>query len=919
MPVTDDFTADTSTAGVLQAGGLNNGSFEAGGDSDWFRIALAANSYYTFDLNAPSLTSYSGSLWLSLYSPVLGSMSALNSSSTSQGATVTFKTGAAGDYYLAAANSTYSAAMPYAYTVKASSAVADDVGDTLAGASALVLGQTATGAFEGPSDVDVYTVALQAGVSYTLKPVWLKEPVNSKYLMQLSVADANGVGQTLFSPAEYYSFTAGSTGTYSITARGSSSNGTASSYTLQASAAADDYSANVAGAGALAVGGTAIGKLEVLGDKDWYAVSLQANTPYWFSVKSSGSAGSAGNYNGTAQLKVLDGGEHVLASVVSSVNGSPMPFTPAKAGTYYFEVSDGYTSSTSTGNYLASVVVGQRDDHGGERTTATALAVGKTVAGKLEVASDLDMFKVPVKAGSTYVFELKQQAAQDNPSLVLVGQDANGSSANLASHSRPDTLAYRVYTADYTGDYFLTVDNSYGNGTASYTLQVSAPLDDYLSNTSTSGVLAMGGKVGGVMDYTGDVDWIKVALVAGNSYAFVLDGSAAGGGTLDWTNGGASMTIGTGKSGYEYFYLNSMNGLAGKGYTFRCDSTGDYYLAVSANSYYGTGTGSYTVASYNVSGDTRLPAVVGFAPANGAAGASLTGDITLTFDDMIRLGDGTIRLIDAMGNAVESFSNGYSATNMNITGKTLTLNPSANLQAGMKYMVEIQAGSLLDFAGNKFLPSALYTFTTVASAAQGTDANDYLSGTGVNVRLDGGAGVDTAVFGSVYGNYTVTRSGGETKVLLRGGGSTVGDTLTNVERLQFSDRSIGLDADGHGGQAYRLYQAAFNRAPDKVGLGYWMARLDQGDSLKTAADAFLGSSEFQAGQGANSSDAAYINYLYKNVLHRDIDAEGAGYWLGKLAIGASRADLLVGFSDSAENQAEAMKLIGNGFEYTPYG
>jgi hypothetical protein len=33
----------------------------------------------------------------------------------------------------------------------------------------------------------------------------------------------------------------------------------------------------------------------------------------------------------------------------------------------------------------------------------------------------------------------------------------------------------------------------------------------------------------------------------------------------------------------------------------------------------------------------------------------------------------------------------------------------------------------------------------------------------------------------------------------------------------------------------------------------------------------------------------------------------------------SRAQVLMQFSESAENQAAVLKIIGNGFEYTPYG
>ena len=48
------------------------------------------------------------------------------------------------------------------------------------------------------------------------------------------------------------------------------------------------------------------------------------------------------------------------------------------------------------------------------------------------------------------------------------------------------------------------------------------------------------------------------------------------------------------------------------------------------------------------------------------------------------------------------------------------------------------------------------------------------------------------------------------------------------ERLTFSDANIALDIDGNAGQAHRIYKAAFDRAPDLGGLGFWINTLDNG-------------------------------------------------------------------------------------------
>jgi hypothetical protein len=162
----------------------------------------------------------------------------------------------------------------------------------------------------------------------------------------------------------------------------------------------------------------------------------------------------------------------------------------------------------------------------------------------------------------------------------------------------------------------------------------------------------------------------------------------------------------------------------------------------------------------------------------------------------------------------------------------------------------------------------------------------------------------------------ITRSNGELHV--HDNSSYPGDLLTGIERIQFSDHALALDIDGHGGQAYRLYQAAFNRAPDNAGLGFWIAALDRGMSLQAAAGGFIASPEFQQKYGSNPSDADYVSQLYRNVLHRDGDTSGTAFWLDALHNGHSRAEVLAFFSESPENQAALIGQIGNGVAYTPY-
>jgi uncharacterized protein YkwD len=98
----------------------------------------------------------------------------------------------------------------------------------------------------------------------------------------------------------------------------------------------------------------------------------------------------------------------------------------------------------------------------------------------------------------------------------------------------------------------------------------------------------------------------------------------------------------------------------------------------------------------------------------------------------------------------------------------------------------------------------------------------------------------------------------------------------------------------------RLYYAAFLRHPDASGLTYWIRSRQAGRSLSSIATSFASSSEFTTRYGS-LSDAGFVDRVYENVLGRPPDASGASYWQGRLASGASRGEVLVGFSESAEH------------------
>ena len=84
-------------------------------------------------------------------------------------------------------------------------------------------------------------------------------------------------------------------------------------------------------------------------------------------------------------------------------------------------------------------------------------------------------------------------------------------------------------------------------------------------------------------------------------------------------------------------------------------------------------------------------------------------------------------------------------------------------------------------------------------------------------------------------------------------------------------RIIGLDINQgeSSGSVFRLYNAAFNRAPDGFEVGYHVNDIESNEfQLLEIARNFLLSPEFSKTYGVNQSDEDYVKTLYENVLNR---------------------------------------------------
>jgi len=171
--------------------------------------------------------------------------------------------------------------------------------------------------------------------------------------------------------------------------------------------------------------------------------------------------------------------------------------------------------------------------------------------------------------------------------------------------------------------------------------------------------------------------------------------------------------------------------------------------------------------------------------------------------------------------------------------------------------------------------------------------------------------------------YTFKESSPNTYVITDG---IVEDEITGYAYLTFQDKDLFIQDDIKGvfdqvtglntdsGKMFRLYNAAFARFPDADGLKYWIGNFSSGvDDERAVSSSFLASAEFKERYGANITHETYVQNLYLNVLNRELDQGGYDYWVSNLNNGVEqRHEVLLGFSESAENKALFTDMTGFG-------
>lgn len=307
-----------------------------------------------------------------------------------------------------------------------------------------------------------------------------------------------------------------------ITARHDAGTGT---YAVRAErvVSADAVGESPAGAGRIAPGETVSAVIDVVSDRDWYAVRLDAGKPYEISLVSDPAAGA--DALADPVLRVHDRRGEVLAlddDGGDDENALLAGFAVERTGDYY--LSAAAFGDAATGGYRLSVSAsgdGTDGDIPADAGTTARLRAGERIVDRLERPGDRDWFAVRLEAGETWRMTLDGagRAALDDPFLRLHGRD----SAEIVSNDDggDDQNAELLYTATRGGLYYLSAGSFGDDGAGRYRIALARveedqPPDDYLGFAETDAALAPYGRRAGEIETDADADWFALSMRRGD-------------------------------------------------------------------------------------------------------------------------------------------------------------------------------------------------------------------------------------------------------------------------------------------------------------------------------------------------------------------------------------------------------------------
>ena len=208
----------------------------------------------------------------------------------------------------------------------------------------------------------------------------------------------------------------------------------------------------------------------------------------------------------------------------------------------------------------------------------------------------------------------------------------------------------------------------------------------------------------------------------------------------------------------------------------------------------------------------------------------------------------------------------------------------------------------------------------VNALIQGTDAADEILGTALAERLvgglgddllNGGAGMDTAVYAGAAENYGLSWSketgwqvtfDGPQIAIYPPPSSEGTDTLLNIERIEFTDRTVSIESKSPGNYSdlpdslYHFFVVAFGAPPGVTYMDQLAEAYRYGYSVKQIVDVFITKPQFTDTYPLALSDRELAQLLVTNVIQDSasaaVKAEAVEDLVAAFGSGMSRADVI---------------------------
>lgn len=878
----DDYSDSSAGAGSVSVNGSVTGEVETAGDNDWFSISLVAGHSYNLELEgSPTNAGTLPDTYLNGIYNASGQLipsTSNDDSGTGTNSSVEFLADSSGTYYISA-GAYGSNTGTYKLTVTDEGSVStDDYSSSTTGAGTISVDGFQTGTIEESSDQDWFAASLEAGHTYqiylkgtdtsngTLSDPYFRGIYNSSgTAISGTTNDDSGQGHNSF-----VEFTPDSSGTYYLSA-GAYGNGTGTykltlDDTTVTTGSSDDYGEAAQTAGSATLEITKQGNIETAGDNDWFAITLTAGSTYEINLE--GSPTNNGDLADTFLNGIYNSAGTLISGTTDDDSGyntnSSLTFTPASTGVYY--VSAGAFGS-GVGSYSLTV---------SEASTGTGSSPSPTGSFDIEINYNGD---------AEYQSLFDSAAARWESIIIADIPDYQSSAYGLIDDLKIDA----------------TVENIDGHGgilgqAGADELRSGSLLPSHgvmmfdssdLASMAEKGILedVILHEMGHVLGFSGYF-FNRLGLTTNSTYngenavaayAAIVGGNPTG---IQLETQGGSGTAGS-HWDEEIFNIELMTGYAENNppmpiSTITIGALEDIGYTVDysqADNYSSTSISNTLIASSVLSTDnnSQQSSIMSSAQAS-PGGASFyfyeEKPLSITPDTTAEKLDGTVLI--ASETAI-SFIDSDSSYRVQLVGDFVKDDPSATddikgtvssitFSNGPEIVSAVEFGDALavsDVLNNWY--GALLAGENTISISTIAAQNDTINPGGGNDNVDAGLGLDTVVYGDNFAIFSATSTEGVFSITSLTDGSV--DTLTNVERLTFSDNNLALDLDGNAGLVARILGAVFSPSSvqNKEYAGIGLSYLDGGMSYEDLMSLAL------TAAGATTHESV-VNLLYTNLV-----------------------------------------------------